>query len=197
MGRCDDPRTAPKGPTPTGTQKLTGAPERCCCWWRTGWPTRRSRGGCSGRRRPCATTSPASSPSSRWPTARTPSCAPGTRRSGRRSIGCVDLVRGVLRVRGCAAAAPVACFDQRLLVRGQWRRRSGTELVRGWNVRRVDLSAVEGVRWLPETPSGVGALVLAGSSGRVDSARCARRSMRWSASLLPTSSGRGCVPTGP
>ncbi|WP_224769252.1 acyl-CoA thioester hydrolase/BAAT C-terminal domain-containing protein [Nocardioides ochotonae] len=30
---------------------------------------------------------------------------------------------------------------------------------------------VEGVRWIPESPSGVAALVLAGSSGRVDSAR--------------------------
>ena len=34
-----------------------------------------------------------------------------------------------------------------------------------------ELSDVEGVRWLPETPTGVGALVLAGSSGRVDSTR--------------------------
>ena len=33
------------------------------------------------------------------------------------------------------------------------------------------LSDVEGVRWFPETPNGVGALVLAGSSGRVDSTR--------------------------
>jgi uncharacterized protein len=30
---------------------------------------------------------------------------------------------------------------------------------------------VEGVRWVPEAPTGVGALVLAGSSGRVDSPR--------------------------
>jgi uncharacterized protein len=35
----------------------------------------------------------------------------------------------------------------------------------------VELSDVEGVRWLPDTPTRVGALVLAGSSGRVDSAR--------------------------
>lgn len=33
------------------------------------------------------------------------------------------------------------------------------------------LSEVEGVRWLPEGATGVGALVLAGSSGRVDSER--------------------------
>lgn len=38
-------------------------------------------------------------------------------------------------------------------------------------MRQVELSDVEGVRWLPEAPTGVGALVLAGSSGRVDSAR--------------------------
>jgi hypothetical protein len=31
--------------------------------------------------------------------------------------------------------------------------------------------APPGVRWLPDEPTGVGALVLAGSSGRVDSAR--------------------------
>ena len=41
----------------------------------------------------------------------------------------------------------------------------------GTVVRRVDLSDVEGVQWLPDTPTGGGALVLAGSSGRVDSAR--------------------------
>lgn len=39
------------------------------------------------------------------------------------------------------------------------------------SVRAVQVSGVEGVRWLPDTPSPVGALVLAGSSGRVDSAR--------------------------
>src|SRR5579875_1616848 len=33
------------------------------------------------------------------------------------------------------------------------------------------LKAVPGVRWIPERTTGVGALVLAGSSGRVDSAR--------------------------
>ena len=33
------------------------------------------------------------------------------------------------------------------------------------------MSGVEGVRWLPDVPSGVGALVLAGSSGRVDRER--------------------------
>lgn len=38
-------------------------------------------------------------------------------------------------------------------------------------MRQVDLSAPEGTRWLPDDPTGVGALVLAGSSGRVDSAR--------------------------
>ena len=38
-------------------------------------------------------------------------------------------------------------------------------------MRRVELSGVEGLRCLPDLPSGVGALVLAGSSGRVDSAR--------------------------
>lgn len=38
-------------------------------------------------------------------------------------------------------------------------------------MRRVELSGLEGVRWLPDEPSGVGVLVLAGSSGRVDSAR--------------------------
>lgn len=38
-------------------------------------------------------------------------------------------------------------------------------------MRRDDLTDVEGVRWHPEDPSGAGVLVLAGSSGRVDSAR--------------------------
>ena len=38
-------------------------------------------------------------------------------------------------------------------------------------VRAVKVSGVEGVRWLPDTSTSVGALVLAGSSGRVDSAR--------------------------
>lgn len=38
-------------------------------------------------------------------------------------------------------------------------------------MRQIDLSGVEGARWVPETPTGVGALVLAGSSGRIDSAR--------------------------
>ncbi|NYG59324.1 pimeloyl-ACP methyl ester carboxylesterase [Nocardioides daedukensis] len=38
-------------------------------------------------------------------------------------------------------------------------------------MREVRLRDVEGVRWLPDEVSGVGALVLAGSSGRVDSAR--------------------------
>ena len=33
------------------------------------------------------------------------------------------------------------------------------------------LASLEGVRWHPDVPSGTGALVLAGSSGRVDSAR--------------------------
>ncbi len=40
------------------------------------------------------------------------------------------------------------------------------------SVRRQEpLSDVDGVRWQPDAPTGVGALVLAGSSGRVDSAR--------------------------
>ncbi len=51
----------------------------------------------------------------------------------------------------------------------------------------MELSNIEGVRWIPDIPSGVGALVLAGSSGRVDSVRAellARRgvlaeSIRW------------------
>ena len=38
-------------------------------------------------------------------------------------------------------------------------------------MRSVQLAGIEGVRWIPESPSGVAALVLAGSSGRVDSAR--------------------------
>lgn len=38
-------------------------------------------------------------------------------------------------------------------------------------MRQIALSSVEGVRWVPEVPMGVGALVLAGSSGRVDSPR--------------------------
>lgn len=38
-------------------------------------------------------------------------------------------------------------------------------------MRQVDLSGVDGVRWIPGAPTGVGALVLAGSSGRIDSAR--------------------------
>ena len=41
-------------------------------------------------------------------------------------------------------------------------------------VRRIELSepsGPEGVRWVPDEPSGVGVLVLAGSSGRVDSGR--------------------------
>lgn len=38
-------------------------------------------------------------------------------------------------------------------------------------MRRIELADIEGVRWLPDAPTGTGALVLAGSSGRVDSAR--------------------------
>ncbi|GIM64736.1 acyl-CoA thioesterase [Planomonospora venezuelensis] len=38
-------------------------------------------------------------------------------------------------------------------------------------MRSETLSGIEGVRWIPEHPSGTAALVLAGSSGRVDSAR--------------------------
>jgi pimeloyl-ACP methyl ester carboxylesterase len=54
-------------------------------------------------------------------------------------------------------------------------------------VRRVDLAAPEGVRWIPENPTGDGVLVLAGSSGRVDEDRarvfasegCVAESIRW------------------
>ncbi len=38
-------------------------------------------------------------------------------------------------------------------------------------VERHDLGDVSGVRWVPERGTGVGALVIAGSSGRVDSGR--------------------------
>lgn len=38
-------------------------------------------------------------------------------------------------------------------------------------MERQELIGVEGVRWIPERPSGTGVLVLAGSSGRVDTAR--------------------------
>lgn len=38
-------------------------------------------------------------------------------------------------------------------------------------MRAEHLPGVEGVRWIPENPSGAAALVLAGSSGRIDSAR--------------------------
>lgn len=38
-------------------------------------------------------------------------------------------------------------------------------------MQQLDLSGVDGVRWVPEKPNGVGALVLAGSSGRIDSPR--------------------------
>lgn len=38
-------------------------------------------------------------------------------------------------------------------------------------MEQVQLGGVPGVRWLPDEPTGVGALVLAGSSGRIDSAR--------------------------
>jgi pimeloyl-ACP methyl ester carboxylesterase len=38
-------------------------------------------------------------------------------------------------------------------------------------VRRIELSDIEGARWLPQVASGTGALVLAGSSGRVDEPR--------------------------
>jgi hypothetical protein len=52
---------------------------------------------------------------------------------------------------------------------------------------RVDLSAPEGVRWIPEKPTGDGVLVLAGSSGRIDTGRarvfatqgCLAESIRW------------------
>lgn len=38
-------------------------------------------------------------------------------------------------------------------------------------MRSEHLSGVEGVRWIPQDPSGTAVLVLAGSSGRIDSAR--------------------------
>ena len=38
-------------------------------------------------------------------------------------------------------------------------------------MRRIDTQDVPGVRWIPDEPTGVGALVLAGSSGRIDSQR--------------------------
>ena len=38
-------------------------------------------------------------------------------------------------------------------------------------MRSIELAGIEGVRWIPDSPSGIAALVLAGSSGRVDSAR--------------------------
>lgn len=38
-------------------------------------------------------------------------------------------------------------------------------------MRSEHLSGIEGVRWIPEAPSGTAVLVLAGSSGRIDSAR--------------------------
>jgi uncharacterized protein len=38
-------------------------------------------------------------------------------------------------------------------------------------MRSEHLSGIEGVRWIPEDPSGTAVLVLAGSSGRIDSAR--------------------------
>lgn len=39
------------------------------------------------------------------------------------------------------------------------------------DMQSVDLAGVQGVRWLPDSPSGIAFLVLAGSRGRVDSAR--------------------------
>jgi len=38
-------------------------------------------------------------------------------------------------------------------------------------MRHIDLSGLDGLRWVPEAPTGVGALLLAGPSGRVDSPR--------------------------
>jgi uncharacterized protein len=38
-------------------------------------------------------------------------------------------------------------------------------------VHATELSDIEGVRWVPDIPTAVGALVLAGSSGRVDTTR--------------------------
>lgn len=38
-------------------------------------------------------------------------------------------------------------------------------------MRRMELTSVEGVRWIPDTPTGAGILTIAGSSGRVDEAR--------------------------
>ena len=40
-------------------------------------------------------------------------------------------------------------------------------------MHETELSGVEGMRWWPDNPTGVGALVLAGSSGRVESERAA------------------------
>ena len=41
-------------------------------------------------------------------------------------------------------------------------------------MRQMELTEVQGVRWFPDDAAGVGALVLAGSSGRVDSDRAER-----------------------
>ena len=38
-------------------------------------------------------------------------------------------------------------------------------------VRRIDIGSPEGVRWIPPRHTGVGVLVIAGSSGRIDEAR--------------------------
>src|SRR5512146_453992 len=54
-------------------------------------------------------------------------------------------------------------------------------------VRRVELSRPAGVRWMPDEHRGVGVLVLAGSSGRVDESRarviagqgCIAESVQW------------------
>ncbi len=40
-----------------------------------------------------------------------------------------------------------------------------------WVMRRLELTSIEGVRWIPDAPTGVGVLTIAGSSGRVDDAR--------------------------
>lgn len=54
-------------------------------------------------------------------------------------------------------------------------------------MQHVDLTAPEGVRWIPDKPTGDGVLVLAGSSGRIDTGRarvfsaqgCLTESIRW------------------
>jgi hypothetical protein len=78
------------------------------------------------------------------------------------------------------------------------------EPMAGWKTRSMRserLSGAEGVRWIPERPSGTAALVVAGSSGRVDSARAellarhgaVAESIRWFGGQVRTR-GRGKSP---